>query len=534
MTQRGSAEPWPRASWPPERAICWPPPDADMPEGIVHLVGAGPGDPGLLTARALDLLGRADIVLYDRLVPAEALSAVREGAELRYVGKDPAGCSTPQADIDAQLVELGRAGLRVVRLKGGDPFVFGRGGEEALALARAGVRFEVVPGVTAGVAAPAYAGVPVTQRGVSSAVAFVTGHEDPDKQASAVDWAALARFPGTLVFYMGVGALSSTAEKLIAEGRSAGESAAVIANGTLASQRTVTAPLSQIAARVEEAGLRPPAITLVGPVADLRGELGWVELRPLHGVSVAVTRARAQASGLASTLRELGAEVLEAPAIRAEPRAIEGEAARSLARLAAGGYSLLCVTSANGAALLMRALYDAGHDARSIAATSVAAVGPATVDELGRHGIRPDIVPQRSTSEGLVEALGTPPGPAALIVRPGESRHVVRDGLRAHGVQVDEAVLYDTVAEPLGTTAATAVRDADYLTFSSGSTVRHLVAALEGAPLSDSTRVVSIGPSTSTVARELGITVHLEATCHDVGGLVEVLLEDARGRPASA
>ena len=278
--------------------------------GIVYLVGAGPGDPGLMTRRSLDLIASADAILYDRLIPPGALEGARPDADLRYVGKEPGAAALTQEETSELLVELGRAGKRVVRLKGGDPFVFGRGGEEAEALAAAGVPFEVVPGVTAGVAAPAYAGIPVTHRDAASAVAFVTGHEDPDKPESALDWDALARFPGTVVLYMGVKNLPLIAERLTAAGRDPQEPVAVVERGTHPGQRTVVDTLVGIAARVEAEGLRAPAITVVGPVAGLRDTIAWLERRPLHGEVVAVTRARAQASGLAARLRELGAEVV--------------------------------------------------------------------------------------------------------------------------------------------------------------------------------------------------------------------------------
>jgi uroporphyrinogen III methyltransferase / synthase len=278
--------------------------------GIVYLVGAGPGDPGLMTRRSLELIGAADAILYDRLIPPGALDGARPDAELRYVGKEPGVAALSQEETNDLLVELGRAGKRVVRLKGGDPFVFGRGGEEAEALAAAGIPFEVVPGVTAGVAAPAYAGIPVTHRDAASAVAFVTGHEDPEKPESALDWDALARFPGTLVLYMGVKNLGLIAERLTAAGRDREEPVAVVERGTHPGQRTVVDTLAGIAARVDAENIRPPAITLVGPVAGLRETIAWLERRPLHGEVVAVTRARAQASGLAARLRELGAEVV--------------------------------------------------------------------------------------------------------------------------------------------------------------------------------------------------------------------------------
>jgi uroporphyrinogen III methyltransferase/synthase len=284
--------------------------------GIVHLVGAGPGDPGLMTVRAVELIARADVILHDRLIPATALDGARAGAELVYVGKEGGGPQMPQEEIDRLLLEHARAGKRVVRLKGGDPFVFGRGGEEALVLRAAGIPFEVVPGVTAGVAAPAYAGIPVTHRDVASGVAFVTGHEDPQKPDSALDWDALARFPGTLVFYMGVRALPRIADRLVASGRPGTQPVAVIERGTLPGQRTLLATLADVAQRAAEEGIRAPAITLVGDVAALHDELAWLEARPLHGRTIAVTRARAQASPLAARLRELGATVVETPAIR--------------------------------------------------------------------------------------------------------------------------------------------------------------------------------------------------------------------------
>ncbi len=264
--------------------------------GIVYLVGAGPGDPGLMTRRSLELIASADAILYDRLVPPGALDGAQPDAELRYVGKEPGAPALTQEETNELLVELGRAGKRVVRLKGGDPFVFGRGGEEAEALAAAGVPFEVVPGVTAGVAAPAYAGIPVTHREAASAVAFVTGHEDPEKPDSALDWDALARFPGTLVFYMGIRNLPLIAERLTGAGRDRTEAVAVVERGTHPGQRTIVDTLDGIAARVEAEEIRPPAITLVGAVAELRETIAWLERRPLHGEVVAVTRARAQAT----------------------------------------------------------------------------------------------------------------------------------------------------------------------------------------------------------------------------------------------
>ncbi len=353
--------------------------------GVVYLVGAGPGDPGLMTARALELVATADVIAHDRLIPPQALDGARPDAEIVDVGKPPGhddgrlDATAAQRAIEELILERARAGRSVVRLKGGDPFVFGRGGEEAEALAAAGVDFEVVPGVTAGVAVPAYAGIPVTHRDDSSAVAFVTGHEDPSKPDSALDWGALARFPGTLVIYMGVKGLPAIAESLIAAGRDPAEPAAVIQDGTMPGQREVRAPLAGIAAAADEAGVRAPAIVAVGQVTAREG-ISWLARRPLHGRSVVVTRARAQASGLARRLADLGARVVELPAIRIEPRLDSREVAEAVASIHT--YALVCVTSPNGADLLFEALGAAGMDARALAGATLAAIGPGTAAAL--------------------------------------------------------------------------------------------------------------------------------------------------------
>jgi uroporphyrinogen III methyltransferase/synthase len=480
--------------------------------GIVHLVGAGPGDPGLLTVRAVELIGAADVILYDRLIPPEALSHARADAEIVYVGKQGEGPQFPQDDTHRLLLEHARAGRRVVRLKGGDPFVFGRGGEEALVLQEAGIPFEVVPGVTAGVAAPAYAGIPVTHRDVASGVAFVTGHEDPAKPDTALDWPALAAFPGTLVFYMGVRALPRIAERLIAGGRDPGEPVAVVERGTLPRQRTLTATLATVADRAQAEQIRAPAITLVGPVAGLREQLAWLESRPLFGRTVTVTRARAQASALAARLRELGAAVVEAPAIRIEPLPA------TLPDLSA--YDLVCVTSPNGASRLLDLL----RDARDLAGTTVAAIGPGTARALRERGIEPDVVPERAVAEGLVEALAEVPVTRALVARAKEGRDVLPDALRARGAEVDVVALYETVAEPLDEQTRAAAVAADYVLFTSASSVRHFAAA---AGVLDGPRLVSIGPATSAELRARGMEPDLEAEPHTPDGLVAALLADA-------
>jgi uroporphyrinogen III methyltransferase/synthase len=495
--------------------------------GVVYLVGAGPGDPGLMTARSLELIAGADAIYYDRLIPPGALDGAREDAELVYVGKQPGVPSVPQEEIGARLVEAGRAGRSVVRLKGGDPFVFGRGGEEGEALREAGVEFEVVPGVTAGVAATAYAGIPVTHRDDASAVAFVTGHEDPEKEESALDWAALASFPGTLVFYMGVKRLSENAAALIEAGRDPDEPAAAIERGTWPGQRTVTATLGTIAEAVAGEEIKAPALIVVGEVAGRRGDLEWLERRPLHGRRVVVTRARAQASGLAATLRGLGAEVVELPAIRIEPRIESDEVRRVAASL--GIYELICLTSPNGVRLLFEAMEKAGLDARALAGVTVAAIGPGTARALARRGVLADVVPERFVAEGLIEALADTEvaGTRVLVARAAEARDVLPEALRERGAEVDVVALYETVREQPGDEEIEAAQSADYVTFTSSSTVTNLTEAL-GDRFPRSARIVSIGPITSETVRAAGLEVDLEAERHDIDGLLAALLDDVR------
>jgi uroporphyrinogen III methyltransferase/synthase len=473
-----------------------------------YLVGAGPGDPALLTARAIELIARADVILHDRLIPAEALAHARPEAEIVDVGKVGGGEQTPQEETTRLLVEHARAGREVVRLKGGDPFVFGRGGEEAQALRAAGCVFEVVPGVTAGVAAAAYAGIPVTHRGLASAVAFVTGHEDPGKEETAIDWGALAAFPGTLVFYMGVRQLARIAEQLVAHGRDADEPAAVVERGTLPEQRVVRATLG----RLGEVEARAPAVTVVGPVAALHDDLAWLAPGPLAGVSVAVTRARAQASGLAAKFRALGATVVEAPAIRIEALDVE------LPRLS--DYDLLVLTSPNGVEELFRHL----RDARALADPTIAVIGPGTAAALRARGVEADVVPARAVGEGLVEALAGGTFRRALIAGAQEARAVVPDALRAAGTEVDVVALYRTVAEPLSAEARAQALGADWATFASASAVRHFHAT---AGTLDGPRLASIGPVTSAALRELGHEPDLEAADHTPDGLVATVVTAA-------
>jgi uroporphyrinogen III methyltransferase/synthase len=436
------------------------------------------------------------------------------------------------------MIDRAREGKTVVRLKGGDPFVFGRGGEEALALREAGIDFGVVPGVTAGVSAAAYAGIPVTHRGLSTAVALVTGHEDPSKPEPELDWKALAAFPGTLVFYMGVSGLERIAAALIDAGRPAAQPAALVERGTLPDQRTVTGTLATIAEVASRERVKAPAIAVVGEVVGLADSLEWLPIRPLAGRTVAVTRARAQASELARRLEELGATVVQAPSIRTRPL--------PRAPLDPAPYDLICLTSPNGVELLFERLDDGTHpprDARALAGARVAAIGPGTARALAAHGIVADVVPERYVAESLVDALAGVEVRRALVARASAARDVLPDALRARGAEVDVLALYETVAEPLSAQVLAAARAADYIVFTSASTVRFFLEAARdalarggaqtSAPapsdtlLSPETRIASIGPVTSATLREHGLEPHIEAKRQDIDGLVEALLADA-------
>jgi uroporphyrinogen III methyltransferase/synthase len=471
-----------------------------------------------LTERAVELIARADLIVHDRLIPAQALALARPEAEVINVGKEGGGRATEQSEINRILVENGSKD--VVRLKGGDPFLFGRGGEEVEALVAAGVPFEVVPGVTAGIAAPAYAGIPVTHRELASAVAFLTGHEDPAKQDSTIDWEALAAFPGTLVIYMGVRQLSGIARRLIAGGREPTEPAVVIERGTLPDQRVLEGTL----ATMPDLGARPPAVAVIGRVAGLRRQGAWLERRPLFGLTVAVTRAREQSSGLAARLRSLGATVIEAPAIRIVPVDF------SLPDL--GDFDLVCLTSPNGVMRLFDGLAGAGLDARALAGCTVAAIGAGTAAALRSRGVLADVVPERFVAEGLVDALAGRPVSRALVARAAEARDVLPDALRARGAEVEVLTLYETRAEPLAPEQLEAVRSADYVTFTSSSTVRFLLSTLGDDRALSEQRLASIGPVTSQELRAHGLEPHVEATRHDIPGLIEALVADAarRGR----
>jgi uroporphyrinogen III methyltransferase/synthase len=490
----------------------------------VYLVGAGPGDPGLMTARSLELIAKADVIIHDRLIPASALDGARLDAQLIYAGKEGGGEQVPQSETTRMLVEHGAVADVVVRLKGGDPFVFGRGGEEAEALIDAGIPFEVVPGVTAGIAAPAYAGIPVTHRDAASSVAFLTGHEDPDKPDSALDWRALAAFPGTLIVYMGVRQLERITARLIDGGRSPEEPAALVQSGTLPGQRSIQGTLQTIAQVAADDRIKAPAIAVFGPVAALHDRLSWLESRPLHGVTVAVTRAREQASRLAERLRGLGAEAIVAPVI--STRALPGPAPEL------GRYDLICFTSPSGVDALFERLDGEGLDARAFPSrheARVAAIGPSTARALRQRGIATDVMPTTAVGEALAEALGNVPVTRALVARAREARDVVPEALRERGAEVDVLAVYETIVEELTAEQTAAVAAADFITFTSASTVRNFLAAVGGAEAwlargQSRPRAVSIGPVTSDELRRHGLEPDIEAAEHDIDGLIAAII----------
>jgi uroporphyrinogen III methyltransferase/synthase len=498
--------------------------------GKVYLVGAGPGDPGLLTLRGREVLGLAEVVVYDALISQRLLDYAPPTAERIYVGKRAAEHTLSQDGINRLLVEKAQAGKTVVRLKGGDPYVFGRGGEEALAIVETGLEFEVVPGVTAAVAGAAYAGIPVTHREVASAVGLVTGHEADDKPDSALDWDALARWKGTLVFYMGVSNLGVISSNLTAHGRSAETPVAVIHWGATPRQKVVTGTLATIVDAVAAAALKPPALILVGEVVALREKLNWYEKRPLFGRRIVVTRSRAQASELAARLEALGAETIEAPAIRIEPP----EDARPLRDAArrAGEFDWIIFTSTSGVDAFFGALADQDMDARALAGRRIAAIGPATAARLAQRGIRADLQPAAFTGAEVAKALaahGSLTGVRILLPRADIAPKELVETLAAKGAIASDVVAYRTAADLSGRDAVRerlAQDEIDWLTFTSSSTVKNFLEAVGAdAVRAANVKIASIGPTTSATLREAGLAPTVEAKTYTIPGLIDAIVQ---------
>ena len=496
-------------------------------KGLVYLVGAGPGDPGLITVKGLACLQKADVVVHDRLVSPALLRQAPQGCEMIDAGKSPQGHALPQEAINALLVEKALAGNVVVRLKGGDPFLFGRGGEEAEALAEAGVPFEVVPGVTSAIAAPAYAGIPVTHRDHTSTFAVVTGHEDPTKADSSVDWQKLATGVGTLVLLMGVGNLPQIVAKLIEHGRDPQTPVAIVQQGTEARQKTVTGTLADIVAKAREADIKPPAVTIVGEVVRLREKLRWFDTKPLFGKRVLVTRSREQASALSQRLRELGAEPLEYPAIEIAPPRSMAPLDEAIAGLPT--YDWLVFTSANGVSALVDRMSEKGMDIQALGRPKIAAVGPATAQAIAGYGLRVDYLPEVYTTEGIAAGIGDVAGQRILLPRAARAPKQLAQALRGKGAAVDEVAAYRTLAvgAPDELKALLADGQIDIVTFTSSSTVRNLAASLRGCALSgvmSRCLAACIGPVTARTAARLGIHVDVVAREHTIAGLVEAIV----------
>lgn len=496
--------------------------------GMVYLVGAGPGDYKLISVKAVEAIKKADVIVYDRLADDRLLAYAREGAELVYVGKASSRHTMKQDDINQLLVDKAKEGKTVVRLKGGDPFVFGRGGEEALLLRENGLPFEIVPGITSAISVPAYAGIPVTHRAVATSFAVITGHEDPTKGSSNMRWEHLATGTDTLVFLMGVENLPHITRKLMENGRSGDTPAAVIRWGTKPQQRVLVTTVRDAAEDVKKHGLKPPAVFIVGDVVKLRQELAWFDERPLFGRRILVTRSREQMSALTAKLEELGADCVEAPAIRIQPLDDYTACDTALKRLRE--YDWILFTSVNGVAKFFERLSLAGKDARALYANQVAAIGKATAKALAAHGIAVDLLPEEFRAEGILTALAgkVSVGSKVLLPRAKEAREILPDQLREQGVLVDVVPVYETVCGDADAPAIVAALEQGAfsdVTFTSSSTVRNLHKLLgkSGWEKLQGVRVACIGPVTAKTCRELGLLPDVVAAEYTIDGLVEAI-----------
>ncbi|WP_297228101.1 uroporphyrinogen-III C-methyltransferase [uncultured Desulfovibrio sp.] len=496
----------------------------------VYLIGAGPGDPGLFTLRGRDCLAAADVVIYDALANDALLGHARKDAELIYVGKVAGNHALPQDGINQLLVDKAREGKVVARLKGGDPYIFGRGGEEAEALLEAGIPFEEVPGISSTIAAPAYAGIPLTHRNFASSVTIITGHENPDKPGSVHNWQALARSASTLVFVMGMKNLPDIARNLLEAGMDPATPAALVYRGTTSRQRSLVATLADLPQAAVDQGFSNPSVIVVGKVCSLHDQLGWFEQRPLFGRSVVVTRAREQASGLAQELGRLGADVIQCPTIEISPLPDYAELDAAIARLSE--YAWLIFTSVNGVRWFWKRLEAAGKDSRALGLCRVAAIGPATAEALESRGIRPDFIPERYVAEGVVEGLlarGKVDGVRMLLPRAAKAREVLPDELRKAGARVDVISAYETIP---AATRKDEVLDRiqagtlDCITFGSSSTVENFLSLIPAETLRahPDVRLAAIGPVTAKTLEAHGLPCHIMPEEYTIPALVQALV----------
>ncbi len=497
--------------------------------GIVYLVGAGPGDPGLLTVKGKECIEKADVLVYDYLASPTLLKLAKEDTEIIYVGKKGGDHTLSQDGINDLLVEKAKTNAVVTRLKGGDPFIFGRGGEEAEVLIDAGIAFEIVPGVTSAIAAPAYAGIPLTHRKFTSTVSLVTGHERPDKEASNIDWEAISK-SGTIVFLMGVKNLPNIVERLQKYGKDSKTPVALVRWGTTTNQETVTGTLATIVDNVNKAGLKSPSIIIVGEVVSLRDKMQWFENKPLFGKRIIITRARKQASDLVKMLSDLGADCIESPSIKViEPSDYTpmDNAIENLTK-----YDWIVFTSVNGVEYFFDRLFSKGYDVRKLHTMKTACIGPATAEKLRGFGLKSDIIPKNYRAESVVDAFQNEAvkDKNILIPRAEQARPVLPVELKKMGAIVDEVVAYRTIevtenAEVLIDQLRSGSVDA--VTFTSSSTVKNFVAVLPEAEITDimkNVKVACIGPITADTAKELGIKTDICADTYTIPGLTEAIL----------
>jgi uroporphyrinogen III methyltransferase/synthase len=503
----------------------------DKAKGMVYLIGAGPGSPDLITVKGKQCLQKADVIVYDHLASESLLSLAGENVETIYAGKKSGRHSMSQEEINNLLIEKAKDGLTVARLKGGDPFIFGRGGEEAVELSKAGITFEIVPGVTSAAAVPAYAGIPLTHRDYSSTVCLITGHEDPTKELSSINWDALAKSSGTLVFLMGIGNLDKIARKLMDNGRPSDSPVAVIGNGTMPSQRTVTGILANISQKVKDADLTPPGVIVVGDVVNLRDHLNWFESRPLFGKRILITRPEHQASEFIRALSELGAQCLLFPTIKIIPPVTWKELDKAIEGLS--GYDWILFTSVNGVTSFFERLDVAKKDTRHLSGIKIGAIGPKTAAALTDRGINPDLIPDTYWAEEIVEAIKGYPlnGKRVLLPRPSIARDYIPKNLKSMGALVDEVEAYQTVQpeysqDQLGKLFKSG--KIDMITFTSPSTVTNFLALLKGKLIYEEISkvgVACIGPVTAQKAKEVGLRVVVEPDEYTVDALTRAIVE---------
>jgi uroporphyrinogen III methyltransferase/synthase len=501
-----------------------------MSIGKVYLVGAGPGDPDLITVKGMECLRKADVVIYDHLASAKLLKHVKQDTETIYVGKKQGSHTLPQEEMNELLVEKAKTGSTVVRLKGGHPFIFGRGGEEAQYLAEENIPFEIVPGITSAIGAPSYAGIPLTHRKFSASVGIVTGHEDPTKPRSTVDWGKIATGVGTLVILMGVKNLPRIAKEIMAAGRDPNTPVALVRWGTTPKQTTVVGTLDTISEKAKQAQIKPPVAIVVGDVVKLRDTLNWFEKKPLFGKTIAITRTREQAGELANRLSDLGAECLECPTIRVVPPRDWTPLDAAIERL--GTYDWLVLTSVNGVNYFFKRLFERGKDVRALAKVRTATIGPATARRLRDFGFHSDIVPETYRAESIIEAFQKEPmeGKKVLLPRAKEARPILPIEVRKMGATVDEIAAYETEQATESVDLLMnrlEKRSVDMVTFTSSSTVKNFKAALPAErfdSLVQDIKVAAIGPITADTARHLGLHVDVEATEYTIPGLCDAIL----------